>query len=158
MANFKLTQTKEQIQADLDLLDKNTATAGQVLTANGTGGASWQNAASGGSGGGGTQLYLHSLLYAGMPTPGETYLSLYFISNTSTSLSISDLGTLKTAIFSLAKGADGYWSTYGNLYIFAVKCSSSALTFYGFDTSDNTTKSVVFSGSTAKYTDTATPL
>ena len=51
MANFKLTQTKEQIQADLDLLDKNTATAGQVLTANGTGGASWQNAAGGGSGG-----------------------------------------------------------------------------------------------------------
>ena len=50
MANFKLTQTKEQIQADLDLLDKNTATAGQVLTANGTGGASWQNAAGGGGG------------------------------------------------------------------------------------------------------------
>ena len=48
MANFKLTQTKEQVQADLDLLDKNSATAGQVLTANGTGGASWQNAASGG--------------------------------------------------------------------------------------------------------------
>ena len=48
MANFKLTQTKEQIQADLDLLDKNSATAGQVLTANGTGGASWQNAAGGG--------------------------------------------------------------------------------------------------------------
>lgn len=47
MANFKLTQTKEQIQADLNLLDNNTATAGQVLTANGTGGASWQNAASG---------------------------------------------------------------------------------------------------------------
>lgn len=48
MANFKLTQTKEQIQADLDLLDKNSATQGQVLTANGTGGASWQNAAGGG--------------------------------------------------------------------------------------------------------------
>lgn len=47
MANFKLTQTKEQIQADLDLLDKNTAIAGQVLTANGTGGASWQNAKGG---------------------------------------------------------------------------------------------------------------
>ena len=44
MANFKLTQTGEQIQADLDLLDKNGATQGQVLTANGTGGASWQNA------------------------------------------------------------------------------------------------------------------
>ena len=50
MANFKLTQTKEQIQADLDLLDKNTATAGQVLTANGTGGASWQNASGGADG------------------------------------------------------------------------------------------------------------
>ena len=44
MANFKLTQTGEQIQADLDLLDKNGATQGQVLTATGTGGASWQNA------------------------------------------------------------------------------------------------------------------
>ena len=46
MANFKLTQTKEQIQADLNLIDSNSATSGQVLTANGTGGASWQNAAS----------------------------------------------------------------------------------------------------------------
>lgn len=44
MANFKLTQTGEQIQADLNLLDKNSATSGQVLTANGTGGASWQDA------------------------------------------------------------------------------------------------------------------
>lgn len=43
MANFKLTQTGEQIQADLNLLDSNSATSGQVLTANGTGGASWQN-------------------------------------------------------------------------------------------------------------------
>lgn len=50
MAKFKLTQTKEQIQADLNLIDSNSATSGQVLTANGTGGASWQNA-SGGSGG-----------------------------------------------------------------------------------------------------------
>ena len=47
MANFKLTQTGEQIQTDLDLLDKNSATQGQVLTANGTGGASWQNASVG---------------------------------------------------------------------------------------------------------------
>ena len=43
MANYKLTQSKEQIQADLNLLDSNTATGGQVLTANGTGGATWQN-------------------------------------------------------------------------------------------------------------------
>ena len=52
MANFKLNQTGEQIQADLNLLDSNSATQGQVLTANGTGGASWQNASGGGSGSG----------------------------------------------------------------------------------------------------------
>ena len=56
MANFKLTQTKEQIQADLNLLDNNSATQGQVLTANGTGGASWQNAAGGADGKNGKSL------------------------------------------------------------------------------------------------------
>ena len=63
MANFKLTQTGEQIQADLDLLDKNSATSGQVLTANGTGGASWQNA----SGGGGGGLYYHQITLSFTP-------------------------------------------------------------------------------------------
>ena len=61
MANFKLTQTGEQIQADLDLLDKNSATSGQVLTANGTGGASWQNASGGSSGG--TTIEGHSVSF-----------------------------------------------------------------------------------------------
>ena len=50
MANYKSTHTGAQIDAGIDLLDKNSATAGQVLTADGTGGASWQNAAGGGSG------------------------------------------------------------------------------------------------------------
>lgn len=89
MANYKLTQSKEQIQADLNLLDSNTATQGQVLTANGTGGASWQDATEvvanpvlagtesdltglevagtkykipTGGAGGGTQLYLHKIV------------------------------------------------------------------------------------------------
>ena len=61
MANFKLTQTGEQIQADLNLLDSNSATSGQVLTANGTGGANWQNASGGGGSGGGTQLFKHQI-------------------------------------------------------------------------------------------------
>ena len=47
MANFKLTQTGEQIQADLDLLDNNSATQGQILTADGAGGASWQEPSGG---------------------------------------------------------------------------------------------------------------
>lgn len=60
MANYKLNQTGEQIQADLNLLDSNSATEGQVLTANGTGGASWQNAS-----GGGKQLYVHNIKVKG---------------------------------------------------------------------------------------------
>lgn len=47
MASYQSKHTGAQIDAGIDLLDKNTATAGQVLTANGTGGASWQNAAGG---------------------------------------------------------------------------------------------------------------
>lgn len=59
MANYKLNQTGEQIQNVLNLIDSNTATSGQVLTADGNGGASWQNAS--GGGGGGTQLYIHTI-------------------------------------------------------------------------------------------------
>lgn len=47
MANYQSTHTGAQIDAGIDLLDKNSATSGQVLTANGTGGASWQNASGG---------------------------------------------------------------------------------------------------------------
>ena len=54
MANYQSTHTGAEIDAGIDLLNNNSATEGQVLTANGTGGASWQNA----SGGGGS-LYLH---------------------------------------------------------------------------------------------------
>ena len=54
---YQSTHTGAEIDAGINLLDKNSATQGQVLTADGRGGASWQNA-SGGSGGG-TQLYRH---------------------------------------------------------------------------------------------------
>ena len=49
MANYQSTHTGEEIDADLDLLDSNSATEGQVLTANGTGGATWQDPAGGGT-------------------------------------------------------------------------------------------------------------
>ena len=84
MANFKLTQTGEQIQADLDLLDKNSATQGQVLTANGSGGASWQNASSGSGSGGGTQLYLHTLeLIISSDKANRPSFALSFVSSSS---------------------------------------------------------------------------
>lgn len=59
MATYQSTHTGAEIDAGIDLLDKNSATQGQVLTANGTGGATWQNA-SGGSGGGFTPRLLYS--------------------------------------------------------------------------------------------------
>ena len=58
MANYQSTHTGSEIDAGINLLENNSATSGQVLTANGTGGASWQNA-SGGSGSG--TLYSHNI-------------------------------------------------------------------------------------------------
>ena len=60
MANYQSTHTGAQIDAGIDLLGNNSATQGQVLTANGTGGASWQNAGGGGGasiGGGFTLIF-----------------------------------------------------------------------------------------------------
>ena len=56
MANYQSTHTGAQIDAGIDLLDSNSATEGQVLTANGTGGASWQNAKGGKDGKNGKSL------------------------------------------------------------------------------------------------------
>lgn len=47
MANFTLDQTGQEIQDILDTVGNNQATSGQVLTADGNGGASWQNASGG---------------------------------------------------------------------------------------------------------------
>ena len=130
MANFKLTQTKEQIQADLDLLDKNTATAGQVLTANGTGGASWQNA-SGGSGGvsiGGGYRITSSVnssgakicilcgkhSYQGNPSGEEDYFGLHEVTIDS---SIAYSHVFENAVmFFIVSGNKRYW-TYNNSII-----------------------------------------
>lgn len=54
MANFTLDQTGQEIQDILDTVGNNQATQGQVLTADGTGGASWQNASGG-------KLYKHCI-------------------------------------------------------------------------------------------------
>lgn len=66
MANYQSTHTGAEIDAGIDLLDKNSATQGQVLTANGAGGASWQNASGGGIpiGGGYTVNYMTDSLNA----------------------------------------------------------------------------------------------
>ena len=54
MATYQSTHTGAEIDAGIDLLDNNIATAGQVLTANGTGGASWQDVKN--------EFYLHTIV------------------------------------------------------------------------------------------------
>ena len=81
MAEFILTQTGQEIQADLDLLDNNQAAQGQVLTANGSGGASWQNAS------GGDKLYRHNIYMTA--TSYKVFLTLYL--SVSNALSVDDL-------------------------------------------------------------------
>lgn len=118
---YQSTHSGAEIDAGINLLDKNTGTQGQVLTANGTGGASWQNASggtkvvanpslsgaernltglevagtkykvpSGGSGGGGTQLYMHVI--EGTDNNGETITVNLLTTLGSEMSSIEDLG------------------------------------------------------------------
>ena len=55
MANiYKSNYTGEQIDNSVGLTQENTATQGQVLTANGTGGASWQDVKN--------KFYLHTIV------------------------------------------------------------------------------------------------
>jgi hypothetical protein len=76
MADTTLTQSGAQVQADLNLLDSNSATQGQVLTANGTGGCAWANIS-----GGGTQLYQHTISYVDESLPQTTTLVIISTSN-----------------------------------------------------------------------------
>lgn len=80
MANFTLDQTGQEIQDILDTVGNNQATQGQVLTADGSGGASWQNA-SGGS------LYAH---YTMLDNFTKTFI---FITNSSTTFTNDSLAT-----------------------------------------------------------------
>ena len=67
--------------------DSGNATSGKVLTANGSGGTSWETA------GGGSQLYEHNIcLYAG-GTPKTVYITIKYIDTTSTTVqSLYELG------------------------------------------------------------------
>lgn len=86
MADYQSTHTGAEIDAGIDLLDKNSATSGQVLTADGVGGASWQNA-SGGSGG--TQLYMHTIQI----TTGDTEIYNFISKQQSSIISYADFET-----------------------------------------------------------------
>lgn len=80
MANFTLDQTGQEIQDILDTVGNNEATQGQVLTADGNGGASWQNAS-------GEKIYLHNI--QGSAT--DTYIFIRIISKNNTAFTINTL-------------------------------------------------------------------
>lgn len=92
MANYQSTHTGAEIDAGIDLLDSNSATSGQVLTANGTGGASWQNA----GGGGGGDIYLQTIEIDA--TKSTDTIAVYFSIYTKSSEPINTLAKLKTAL------------------------------------------------------------
>ena len=80
-------------------VDSESATSGQVLTADGSGGASWQTPQ---SSGGGTQLYLHTLQFN---TDPYRIMSMYIITTTNTIInSVSSLcNTFRTPTAIAAK-------------------------------------------------------
>ena len=135
MANiYKSNYTGEQIDNSVGLTQENTATQGQVLTANGTGGASWQDASVGtkvvanptlsGSettltglevsgtkykvptGGSGVNLYVHSIkfLYGGSPSNFSDYYRILLITKS------AERYTTNSLITALLQG--GFTSSY----------------------------------------------
>ena len=129
MANYQSTHTGAQIDAGIDLLDKNTATAGQVLTANGTGGASWQNAGSGGASIGGGYTITSSInssggeicilcgkhTYQGNPPGEEDYFGLHKVTFDN---SIAYSHTFENAVmFYIVSGNSNYWTYNPQMFV-----------------------------------------
>lgn len=149
MANFKLTQTGEQIQEDLNLLDNNSATNGQVLTADGSGGASWKTP-SGGGGSGSGGLYYHRISVSITPNdpdanPENQSISVIFglYSNNSNAFTFSTFRSYVSSLMGENLGMYGLTIsgmfidpiyndyTYGNL-VFVNSPDSETLYFYFF--------------------------
>ena len=138
MAKYQSTHTGAEIDAGIDLLDNNSATSGQVLTANGTGGASWQNASGGASIGGGytltfgnTGLSPNWWILGGKTTftnsEGVSIIQNWFGWHTVSGFS----GTCENAImFSTDTTSYGIGTISGNLYFSdGTKLSSSTSSF-----------------------------
>ena len=100
---YQSVHSGAEIDAGIDLLDKNSATQGQVLTANGTGGASWQNTS---GGGGGNQIYLHEITISINGFMGSFYL-------------INDISTQITSIGNCNNGfAPSYSGYFGSIVLY----------------------------------------
>ena len=102
--------------------DSGTATSGKVLTANGSGGCSWETA---GGGGGGTQLYAH---YVSLWLANTHQIRFILITQSSTAFSTyndianhinSNIGTGTL----MASGT--YWNGYRMGVVYAVSASST---------------------------------
>ena len=82
-------------------INSGTATSGKVLTANGSGGCSWETA-----GGGGSQLYLHNIYITGT---AEYFVVIQIINTTSTAY--TTIGALNSALSSLSNVNNPYMAS-----------------------------------------------
>jgi len=94
------------------------ATSGQVLQADGNGGASWQNAS------GGSQLYRHSIVV--YSNDGATYFRLEIINNSSTPFTMASLNQYMYDNYGLGYGiqVSGYYKTSSTNYEIAYEYNS----------------------------------
>ena len=100
-------------------VDSQTATNGQVLTADGNGGASWQNA-----GGGGSGKYLHQIAFetGNINTNGNIRLFLIFANTRSTGYTASDYSSMYTDLSSIfgtgyIRNSNGVYNNNGTFEI-----------------------------------------
>lgn len=131
MANYQSTHTGAEIDAGIDLLDNNSATQGQVLTANGAGGASWQNA----SGGGGT-LYSHNIKITKIYDNSHSVLiQIEIINNSNTPINslillnqyLTNKGFTSDTKLHVASGGAIAGDSNGMMIVSGLKCVSDTL-------------------------------
>lgn len=113
------TLYSKTIKTTASAIDSSTATAGQVLTADGNGGASWQTAS-----GGGLSLYQHNIAFRS--SSGTSAVSFAIFTNDSTPFTKTTLGSY-------------LYNTYGiSKYIFATGIRSNANQIIYINPSSNT--------------------
>ena len=113
---YTVTSTNKPITASS--IDSESATNGQVLTANGNGGVSWQTPS------GGSQLYMHNITYektGSASSSNSPFTVLLTIVNTSSSqISISDFKTLLSQTGTISCTGVGTWRSTVTRILFGI--------------------------------------
>lgn len=123
------TLISRTIKTTASAVDSGTATNGQVLTADGNGGASWQNA-----GGGGSTLYRHSIYFRN--GTGTSYVACEIINKESTAYTKNTFGQYMFDNFNnIEITAHGLY--VNNQIISILGANSTAINAYYFTSGQN---------------------